>query len=229
MEALARAWRAAGRAHAPPSRARRPSPRAAQLCPPPTPAAPPLARRVAEGTPGGAPQTLLGLRAAEPLAPGVAALAAAGRRGLIPGPAAPPPSRGGGRDSPPRAAPNLSPLARSRALARGLAGQHGLPAGAGAAVHARPAGGRRLRREVSKVSGGALSSFPLSFHPRPASPESLSTQGYGVPEALPRRRERATSGNARGELCPEGAEAIRGGTLPGHDPPTLGVDLSSVG
>lgn len=135
------------------TRAPRPSPQAARL---------PLQRLPRGEGVGGAPdaaqQTCSGC-APHGSSPRVAAAAAAA--------AAPRGCRGGERASPPRPAPQPGPRAQPRSRP-GLASRHGFPPGAGARVLALPAGGRRVRREVSGPRGALSASFPtlISHGPR---------------------------------------------------------------
>lgn len=163
------------------TRAPRPSPQAARL---------PLQRlprgEGAGGAPDAAQQTCSGC-APHSSSPREAAAAAAA--------AAPRGCRGGERASPPRPAPQPGPRAQPRSRP-GLASRHGFPPGTGARVLALPAGGRRVRREVSGPRGALSASFPtlISHGPRAPSLERWRCRRGVSPSrswatASPRREE----------------------------------------
>lgn len=119
-----------------------------------------LAGREPEGARDAAQQTCSGC-APHGSAPRVAGAAAAA--------AAPRGCRGGERASPRRPAPQPGPRAQPRSRP-GLASRHGFPPGAGARVLALPAGGRRVRREVSGPWGALSASFPTLISHGPQVP-----------------------------------------------------------
>lgn len=166
-----------------------------------------LAGREPEGARDAAQQTCSGC-APHGSAPRVAGAAAAA--------AAPRGCRGGERASPPRPAPQPGPRAQPRSRP-GLASRHGFPPGAGARVLALPAGGRRVRREVSGPRGALSASFPtlISHGPRVPYPGAMArSQGRLSVQKLGHRIASAGAEPSSRSLRDSQAEPELGDTAP---------------